>query len=207
MFQESVHIIPNQISSVTELHLFLRWTDQQKWPSLPLLSSTFSYLPVANILYKPILVKGNLLSPVLDYLYFLSSKWIVKSAQCLMQFKTFRRWHNIISSPSGLQILYSIEVEAFRVFSLKLPLLFFQSLYLFNLKVLIFLQALHSTGILYLENCTFIFRNNIGQFNPLTCWTDFKNCNRQGVFSFRAEKSWLAIIMLPLFSVIYISIS
>lgn len=43
-------------------------------------------------------------------------------------------------------------------------------------------------GILYLENSTFIPGNNINQFNPLTCLTDFKNCNRQDFFFFRAEK-------------------
>lgn len=78
--------------------------------SLLLLSSTFSHLPATNILYKSILVKGHLLSPIFDYLYFLSSKWIIKSAQCLMQFTPFKRWHNIISSPTRLQILYSVEV-------------------------------------------------------------------------------------------------
>lgn len=37
-----------------------------------------------------------------------------------------------------------------------------------NLKVLIFLQALHPTaGILYHENPTFILGNNTEQFNPL----------------------------------------
>ena len=50
------------------------------------------------------------LSPGLDNFYFSSSKLIIKPAQRLMQFKTFMKWHNIISSPTVLQILHLAEV-------------------------------------------------------------------------------------------------
>lgn len=66
------------------------------------------------------------LSHAFNYLYFLSTKFIIKAGEHLMQLKTFMTWYNITSSPTVLQILYLAEVFNW-VVCLNLPLLVFQS--------------------------------------------------------------------------------